>query len=132
MGDKIRTDHEIGYARLLAPDRPGDLRRARIRAGSPWRSHDIEGQAEFRRSRLRNVTDLADSGIGGPVDTAAAVVAWVTRHLVRPAAQQRGDRDGGGGGDPGGDEQGEVHAVRESGVRLGGDGSAQMGGDGNR
>jgi hypothetical protein len=45
-----------------------------------------------------------DSGIGGPEDTATAVATWVTRHLVRPAAQQRGDRDG-GGGDPGGDER---------------------------
>ena len=84
------------------------------------------------RQPHHGISGRVGTGIGGPEDTAAAVAAWVTRHLVRPVAQQRGDRDGGSGGDSGGDEQGEVHAVRESGVRLGGNGSAQMGGDGNR
>lgn len=122
----------VGAVHFLALDCPDDLRRARIRARPSWRGHDGEGQVEFGRWLRRNVTDLVDTSIGGPEDTAAAVAAWVTSHLVRPAAQQRGDRDGRGGGDPGGDEQGEVHSVRESGVRLGGDGSAQMGGDGDR
>jgi hypothetical protein len=104
---------------FLNLDCPDDLRRERIRGRPCWRSHNIESQVEFGRWLRRNVADRVGTSAGGPQDTAAGAGAWVTRHLARPA-EQRGDRDGGGGGDPGGDEQGEVHAVRESGVRLGG------------
>src|SRR5260370_12462390 len=122
----------VGTVHFLTLDCPDDLRRTRIRGRPSWRSRDIEDQVEFGRWLRRNIAGRVDTSIGGPEDTATAVATWVAGHLAGPAAQQRGDRDGGGGGDPGGDEQGEAHTVRESGVRFGGDGSAQAGGDGDR
>lgn len=48
---------------------------------------------------------------------------------VGVVAEQRGDAQGGGDDDAGRDVQGEVHSVREGGLSLDGDGSAQVGGD---
>jgi hypothetical protein len=66
---------------FLALDCPDELRRARISARPPWRSRDIEEQVEFGRWLRRNIPDRVDTSTGTPDDTAAAITAWIDRHL---------------------------------------------------
>jgi len=72
----------IADIHFLVLDCPDDLRRARIRARPPWQVCDIEGQVAFGQWLRRNIPDHVDTSRGTPADTAAAVAAWVDRHLV--------------------------------------------------
>jgi len=76
-----------GDIHFFALDCPDDLRRARISARPRWRSHDIEGQVEFGQWIRRNIPDRFDTSNGTPEDTAAAISAWVDRHLAGTPAQ---------------------------------------------
>jgi hypothetical protein len=72
----------IGDIHFLALDCPDELRRARISARPPWRSRDTEEQVEFGRWLRRNIADRIDTSSGTPEDTAAAITAWIDRHLT--------------------------------------------------
>jgi predicted ABC-type ATPase len=71
-----------GDIHFLVLDCPDELRRTRISARPAWRSRDIEEQVEFGRWLRRNIDDRIDTSSGTPEDTAAAVAAWVDRHLT--------------------------------------------------
>lgn len=72
----------IGELRFMVLDCPDELRRARINARPPWRSRDLDEQVEFGRWLRGNIPDRVDTSLGTPEDTAAAVAAWVGRHLL--------------------------------------------------
>jgi hypothetical protein len=72
----------IADIHFLALDCPDDLRRARINARPPWRSRDIEEQVGFGQWLRRNIADRVDTSTGTPDDTAAAITAWIDRHLA--------------------------------------------------
>jgi adenylate kinase family enzyme len=67
---------------VITLDCPDELRRTRINARPPWRSRDIEEQVEFGRWLRRNIPDRVDTSSGTPDDTAAAIAAWIDRHLT--------------------------------------------------
>ena len=71
----------VGDVRLLVLDCPDELRRDRINARPPWRSRDLDEQVQFGRWLRGNIPDLVDTNRGTPEDTAAAVAAWIDRHL---------------------------------------------------
>jgi dephospho-CoA kinase len=72
----------IGDIHFLVLDCPDELRRARIGTRPPWRSRDTEEQVEFGRWLRHNIADRIDTSNGTPEDTAAAISAWIDRHLA--------------------------------------------------
>jgi dephospho-CoA kinase len=72
----------ISDVHFIVLDCPDELRRTRINARPPWRSRDIEEQVEFGRWLRGSIADRVDTSSGTPEDTAAAVAAWVERHLT--------------------------------------------------
>lgn len=72
----------IGDIHYFALDCPDHLRRARMSARPRWRRHDTEEQVEFGRWLRRSIPDRVDTGNGRPADAAAAISAWVDRHLT--------------------------------------------------
>jgi hypothetical protein len=72
----------IGDIHFLVLDCPDDLRRARINARPPWRSRDLTEQVGFGQWLRRNIADQVDTSTGTPDDTAAAITAWIDRHLA--------------------------------------------------
>jgi hypothetical protein len=72
----------IGDIHCLVLDCPDDLRRTRISARPAWRNRDTEEQAEFGRWLRCNIADRIDTGSGTPEHTAAAITAWIDRHLT--------------------------------------------------
>jgi hypothetical protein len=71
----------IGDIHCIVLDCPDELRRARMSARPPWRSHDTDGQVEFGQWLRRNIADRVDTSRGTPEDTAAAIAAWIDGHL---------------------------------------------------
>jgi gluconate kinase len=72
----------VGDIRFLVLDCPDDLRRARINARPRWRARDIDEQVEFGRWLRRNIPDSVDTSRDTPDGTAAAITAWIDRHLT--------------------------------------------------
>jgi predicted ABC-type ATPase len=72
----------IAEVRFIALDCPDDLRRARLSARPSWRGRDVDEQVEFGRWLRRTIAERVDTSIGTPEDTAAAIAAWVDRHLT--------------------------------------------------
>lgn len=72
----------ISDIHFIALDCPDEVRRARISARPPWRSRDIDEQVEFGRWLRRSLADRVDTSSGTPQDTAAAIAAWIERHLA--------------------------------------------------
>ncbi|MEV0400885.1 hypothetical protein [Actinoallomurus sp. NPDC050550] len=72
----------IADIHFIVLDCPDELRRTRISTRPPWRSRDIEEQVEFGQWLRRNITDRVDTSSGTPEDTAAAIAAWIDRHLT--------------------------------------------------
>jgi dephospho-CoA kinase len=79
--DGLRARRWVGDIHFLVLDCPDDLRRERIRARPPWRSRDLEEQAEFGRWLRRNLAEAVDTSHGTPGDAAAAIAAWVTGRM---------------------------------------------------
>lgn len=78
----------VGDIHFLLLDCPDDLRRERIQARPSWRSRDIDQQTEFGRWLRRNIADRVDTSRGTPDDAAAAIAAWVTRHMTQRSCGQ--------------------------------------------
>lgn len=72
----------IGEVHFITLDCPDEVRRARINARPVWRSRDVEEQVEFGRWLRRNIPERVDTSAGTPDDAAAAIAAWVDRHLA--------------------------------------------------
>jgi hypothetical protein len=72
----------IADIHFLALDCPDELRRTRIGARPPWQACDIDAQVEFGQWLRRNIADRVDTSSGTPEDAAAAIAAWVDRHLT--------------------------------------------------
>jgi dephospho-CoA kinase len=72
----------ISDIHFIVLDCPDGLRRARISARPAWRSRDIDEQTEFGRWLRLNIADRIDTSSGTPEDTAAAIAAWIDRHLT--------------------------------------------------
>lgn len=72
----------IADIRFIALDCPDELRRGRISARPPWRRRDIEEQVVFGQWLRRNIAERVDTSSGTPEDTAAAIAAWIDRHLT--------------------------------------------------
>jgi dephospho-CoA kinase len=83
--DELPARRWIADIHFIVLDCPDELRRARIRARPPWRSHDIEEQVEFGQWLRRNIADRVDTSSGTPEGAAAAVAAWIERHLTQRA-----------------------------------------------
>jgi dephospho-CoA kinase len=81
-GRCITFDADLLLDSAGALDCPDDLRRARINARPRWRSRDTEEQVEFGQWLRRNIPDRFDTSNGTPEDTAAAIIAWIDRHLI--------------------------------------------------
>lgn len=79
--DELAARCWVSDIHAIVLDCPDDLRRARINARPPWRSRDIEQQVSFGRWLRNNIADRVDTGNGSPEDTAAAIAAWIGRHL---------------------------------------------------
>lgn len=77
----------IGDIHFLVLDCPDELRRTRFSARPLWRSRDTEEQVEFGRWLRRNIADRIDTSNGTPEDTAAAISAWIDRHLTGTATR---------------------------------------------
>ncbi len=77
----------IGDIHFFVLDCPDDLRRDRINARPRWRSRDIEEQVEFGQWLRGNIPDRFDTSSGTPEDTAAAISAWIDRHLTGALAK---------------------------------------------
>ena len=71
-----------GGIHFIVLDCPDELRRDRINARPAWRRRDTEEQVEFGRWLRRNIPDRVDTSSGTPEDTAAAITAWIDRHLT--------------------------------------------------
>jgi AAA domain-containing protein len=72
----------IAGIHFIVLDCPDELRRARISARPPWRSRDIDEQVTFGQWLRDNITDRVDTSSGTPEDAAAAIAAWIDRHLT--------------------------------------------------
>lgn len=77
----------IGDIRYLVLDCPDDVRRQRMAARPPWRSHDVEEQVSWGSWLRANVPDRVDTSQGTPADAAAEVTGWVVGHLAATAVQ---------------------------------------------
>jgi hypothetical protein len=80
--DELPARRWIADIHFIVLDCPDELRRARIRARPPWRSHDIEEQVEFGQWLRRNITDRVDTSSGTPEGAAAAVADWIELRLT--------------------------------------------------
>jgi len=80
--DQLPARRWIADIHFIVLDRPDELRRARIRARPPWRSRDLEEQAEFGRWLRRNIADRVDTSSGTPEEAAAAVADWIELRLT--------------------------------------------------
>lgn len=79
----------IADIRFIVLDCPDELRRSRISARPPWRSRDLGEQVEFGQWLRRNIADRIDTSQGTPDDAAAAITAWIDRHLGAFQADHR-------------------------------------------
>jgi hypothetical protein len=57
------------------------LRRERLAARPPWRSHDVDEQVESGRWLRANITERVDTSDSTPREAAATTARWVTKHL---------------------------------------------------
>jgi predicted ABC-type ATPase len=80
--DELPARRWIADIHFIVLDCPDELRRARIRARPPWRSHDIEEQVEFGQWLRRNIADRVDTSSGTPEEAAAAVADWIELRLA--------------------------------------------------
>jgi predicted ABC-type ATPase len=83
--DELPARRWIADIHFIVLDCPDELRRARIRARPPWRSRDIDEQTGFGQWLRRNIADRVDTSSGTPEEAAAAVAAWIERHLTQLA-----------------------------------------------
>jgi adenylate kinase family enzyme len=81
--DRLAARCWVSDIHVIVLDCPDELRRARINARPPWRSRDIDEQVKFGRWLRSNISDRVDTSSGSPDETAAAIAAWIGRHLAR-------------------------------------------------